>query len=63
MTQLSNQGGVDQGLGASPLGQLNQPPLDDGPDVKLETLGHGIEKDSLVLHNCTKMQGGLDFNT
>ena len=42
---------------------LNQPPLDDGPDVKLEPLGHGVEEDRLVLCNYTKMQGRLDFNT
>ena len=48
---------VDQGPGASPLGRLNQPPLDDGPDIKLEALGHGVEKDRLVLHGCAKVQG------
>ena len=51
-----------QSLGVSPLGQLNQPPLDDGPIVKLVPLGHGVEKDHLVFPNCTKMQGRLDFN-
>ena len=45
------------------MGRLNQPPLDDGPDVELEPLGHGVEEDRLVLRNCTKMQGRLDFNT
>ena len=63
MAQLSNQGGVDQGHGASPLGRFNQPPLDDRPDVKLESLGHGVEEDHLVIRNCTKMQDRLDFNT
>ena len=52
-----------QGPGASPLGRLNQPSLDDGPDVKLEPLGHGVKEDLLILRNCTKMQGRLDFNT
>ena len=63
IAQLSNQGWVDQGPRASPLGRLNQPSLDDGPDVKPEPLGHGVEEDRLVLHNCAKMQGRLDFNT
>ena len=61
--QLSNQGGVDQGPGTSPVGRLNQPPLDDGLNVKLETLGHGVEENRLVLRNCAKMQGRLDFYT
>ena len=52
-----------QGPDASPMGRLNQPLLDDEPDVKLELLGHGVEKDRLVLCNCTKMQGRHDFNT
>ena len=52
-----------QGPGASPLGLLNQPPLHDGSDVKLEPLGHGVEEDRLVLRNCTQTQGRLDFNT
>ena len=52
-----------QGPGASPLGRLNQPQLDDGPDVKLEPLGHGLGEDCLVLCNCTKMQSRLNFNT
>ena len=52
---------MDQGPGASPLGQLNQPPLDDEPDIKLEALGHGVEKDRLVHRDCAKVQGRLDF--
>ena len=48
---------MDQGPGASPLGLLNQPPLDDGPDIELEALGYGVEKDRLVLHDCAKVQG------
>ena len=52
-----------QGLGASPMGLLNQPLLDDGPDVKLEPLGHSVEEYRLILRNCTKMQGRFDFNT
>ena len=52
---------MDQGPSASPLGRLNQPPLDDGPDIKLEAPGHGIEKDCLVLRDCAKVQGRLDF--
>ena len=43
------------------MGQINQPPFDDGPDIKLEALGHGIEKDRLVLRDCAKVQGRLDF--
>ena len=54
---------VHQGPGVYPLGRLNQPPLDDGPDVKLEPLGHGVQEDRLVLRNCAKMQGRLNFNT
>ena len=54
---------MDQGSGASPLGQLNQPLLDDGPNVKLEPLGHGVEEDRLVLRNCVKIQDSLNFNT
>ena len=52
-----------QGPGASPMGRLNQPSLDDGLDVKLEPFGHGVEENRLILHNCTKMKGRLDFNT
>ena len=54
---------MDQGPSASPLGRLNQPPLNDGPDIKLEALGHGVEKDCLVLRDCAKVQGRLDFYT
>ena len=52
---------MDQCLDASPLGRLNQPPFDGWPDIKLEAMGHGIEKDRLVLRDCAKVQGGLDF--
>ena len=52
-----------KGPSASPMGQLNEPSLDDGPDVKLESLGHGVEEDRLVFRNYTEMQGSLDFNT
>ena len=52
---------MDQGLGASPLGRLNQPPLDDEPDIELEALGHGVEKDRLVLRDYAMVQGRLDF--
>ena len=45
------------------MGRLNQPSLDNRLNVKLEPLGHGVEEDRLVLRNCTKMQGRLDFNT
>ena len=54
---------MDQGPGASPFGRLHQPPLDDRPDVKQETLGHGVEEDRLILRNYAKMLGRLDFNT
>ena len=46
----------------SPLGRLNQPPLDDGHDIKLEALGYGVEKNRLVLRDCAKVQGRLDFH-
>ena len=52
---------MDQGPGASPLNRLNQPHLDDGPNIKLEALGHGVEEDRLVLRNYDKMQSMLDF--
>ena len=54
---------MDQGPGASPLGRLNQPPFDDGPDIELKALGHGIEKDRLILRDYAKVQGRLDFYT
>ena len=54
---------MDQGPGASLLGRLNQPPLDDEPNIKLEALGHGVEKYRLVLCDCAKVQGRLDFYT
>ena len=54
---------MDYGPGVYPLGQLNQTSLNDCLDVELETLGHGIEEDRLVLRNCAKMQGRLNFNT
>ena len=31
------------------------------PDIKLEALGHGVEKDHLVLRDYAKVQGRLDF--
>ena len=52
---------MDQGPGASPLGRLNEPPFDDRPDIELEALGHGVEKDRLVLCDYAKVQGRLDF--
>ena len=52
---------MDQGPSASPLGRLNQPPFDDGPNIELEAMGHGVEKDRLVLHDYAKVQGRLDF--
>ena len=52
---------MDQGLAASPLGRLNQPPLDDEPNIKLEALGHGVKEDRLVLRDNAKVQGRLDF--
>ena len=54
---------MDQGPGALPLGRLNQPPFDDGTDIELEALGHGVEKDRLVLRDYAKVQGRLDFYT
>ena len=51
---------MDQGPAASLLGRINQPPF-DGPNIELEALGHGVEKDCLVLHDCAKVQGRLDF--
>ena len=52
---------MDQGSGTSPLGRLNQPPLDDGSDIELEALGHGVEKNCLVLRDCAKVKRRLDF--
>ena len=54
---------MDQCSGAAAVGQLNQPPLNDCPDVELETLGHGVQEDHLILHNCTEMQCRLNLNT
>ena len=54
---------MDQGSVAASVGRLNQPSLNDYPDVELETLGHGVQEDRLVLRNCTEMQGRLNFNT
>ena len=54
---------MDQGSGVASVGRLNQPPLNDCPDVELESLGHGVKDDHLVLRNCTEMQGRLNFNT
>ena len=53
---------MDQGLGASPLSRLNQPPFDDGLEIELEALGYGLEKDCLVLLDCAKVQSRLDLN-
>ena len=52
---------MDQGLDASSLGRLDQPPLDDEHNIKLEALGHGVEEDRLVLRDCAKVQGRLDI--
>ena len=49
--KLSDQGGMDQGSSAGSVSRLNQPSLNDRPDVELESLGHGVEEDRLVLHN------------
>ena len=45
------------------MGQLIQPLLNDFPDVELESLGHGIKEDRVVLRNCTEMQSRLNFDT
>ena len=47
---------MDQGSSAASVSQLVQPPLNDRPDVELESLGHGVEEDRLVLCDCTEMQ-------
>ena len=46
---------MDQGSSAASMSRLDQPPLNDRPDVKLESLGHGVQEDRLVLGLCTKM--------
>ena len=38
------------------MSRLDQPPLNDRLDVELESLGHGIKEDRLVLCDCTEMQ-------
>ena len=53
---------MDQGLGASPLIRLNQPPFYEGLEIKLEALGYGLEKDRLVLLDYAKVQSRLDLN-
>ena len=47
---------MDQGTSVAPMSHLNQPPLNDRPYIELESLGHGIQKDRLILGHCTKMQ-------
>ena len=47
---------MDQGASAAPMSRLDQPPLNDRPDVELESLSHGVQEDRLVLGHCTKMQ-------
>ena len=46
---------MDQGYNAASVSRLDQPPLNDRLDVELESLGHGIEEDRLVLRNGTEM--------
>ena len=47
---------MDQGANAASVSSLDQPPLNDCPDVELESHGHGVQEDRLVLCHCTKMQ-------
>ena len=47
---------MDQGTSAASVSLLDQAPLNDRPDIELESLGHGIQEDHLVLGHCTKMQ-------
>ena len=47
---------MDQGDSAASVSRLDQPPLNDRPDVELESLGHGIQEDRPVLFHCTEMQ-------
>ena len=47
---------MDQGTSAASVSRLDQPPLNDRPDIELESLGHGVQEDSLFLGHCTKMQ-------
>ena len=54
---------MDQGPNASPLGRFNQPPFKNEPDIEVKALGHGVERDHLVLRDCAKVQGRLDFYT
>ena len=63
LVELSDQRGVDHCSGIASVGRLNQPPLNNCPDVELETHGHGVQEDRLVLRNCTEMQCRLNFNT
>ena len=52
---VCDQGGMDQGINAAFVSRLDQPPLNDRPDIELESLGHGTQEDRLVLGHCTKM--------
>ena len=47
---------MDQGSGTSSMSRLDQPPLNDRPDFELESLGHGVEEDRLILCDCNEMQ-------
>ena len=46
---------MDQGTSAASVSRLDQPPLNDHPDIELESLGHGVQKERLVLGRFTKM--------
>ena len=47
---------MDQGASATFVSRLDQPPLNDRLDVELESLGHGIQEDHLVLYHYTEIQ-------
>ena len=47
---------MNQGTRAASVSRLDQPPLNDRPDIELESLGHGVQEDRLVPGHCTEMQ-------
>ena len=54
---------MDQGASAASVSRLDQPPLNDRLNVELDSLGHGLYEDRLVLGHCTEMQGRFNLNT
>ena len=54
---------MDQGANAVSVSRLNQPLLNDRPDVVLKSFGHGVQEYRPVLGDSVEVQRRFNLNT